>query len=81
MRAGIFDVLSARSKPDWPGWARSSGRKSTHASSGPSLRTCLRNREQGGALVKVVAAGHARRVTLTSATACFIARLKFEGKG
>jgi hypothetical protein len=29
----------------------------------------------------VVAAGHARRVTLTSATACFIGKLKFEGKG
>jgi hypothetical protein len=46
----------------------------------PSLRTSHRNREQGGAVVKVVAASHARRVTLTSATACFIGKLKFEGK-
>jgi len=39
------------------------------------------NREQGGAIVKVVAAGRARRVTLTIGTACFIGKLKFEGKG
>jgi hypothetical protein len=47
---------------------------------GPCLRTSHGNREQGGAVVKVLAAGHAHRVTLTRAMACFIGRLKFEGK-